>query len=193
MQEEVLKTKEKVILIVDDFAYNLTAVEAILAENGYEDILTATSGTEALSVIFEKMPDLVILDIMMPDMDGFEVCEILQNNELTQDIPVIMLTARTLSKDLERGFNVGAFDYIEKPFDKVELLARIKSALKLKQSKDEIKKSFSNKNADHLREFVRGHIKKLENLNEQIKLEIIVLNQMEKEFQKVVKKQNYEN
>ena len=124
---------------MDDNKYNIDLLEEILFENGYENILIARTGSEALHIINEKEPDLVLLDIMMPDMDGYEVCSILQHGKETSDIPVIMVTAKTTSEDLKQGFNVGAFDYIKKPFDEVELITRVHSALKLKQSTDEIK------------------------------------------------------
>ena len=142
IQEEISKIKDKVILIVDDYPYNLTVVDSILRNEGYKNILMATSGSETLSLINETKPDLILLDIMMPDMDGFEVCKTLKDNEETKDIPVIMLTAKISSKDLKKAFEVGASDYIEKPFDNLELIARIESALKLKQSKaDELRQS----------------------------------------------------
>ena len=139
IQEEISTTKDEVILIVDDYPYNVTAMEAILCEEGYKNILVAMSGQEALKIVDDKNPDIVLLDIMMPGMDGFEVCSALKNNEETSDISVIMVTAKIPSKDLKRGFDVGAVDYIEKPFDKVELVARVQSVLKLKQSKEEVK------------------------------------------------------
>ncbi len=139
-QNEILKKKEEVILVVDDYPYNLTAVDAILSEEGYKNILMASSGREALSVINEKAAvDLVLLDIMMPDMDGFEVCNTLQQTKETSGIPVIMITAKISAKDLKKGFEVGAIDYIGKPFDRLELIARVQSALKLKKSIDDLK------------------------------------------------------
>ena len=140
IQEGLLKAKEEVILIVDDIRDNRDLVEEVLLDEGYENILMASSGEEALSIIKEKKPDLVLLDIMMPGMDGYEVCSRLQKSEETSEIPVIMLTAKTSEHDLRHGFEVGAFDYIEKPFNEIELVARVQSALKLKHSKDELKK-----------------------------------------------------
>ena len=134
------KANEVVILVVDDYPYNLTAVNAILSDAGYKDILMTSSGREALSILREKKVDLILLDIMMPDLDGFEVCSKLQSDEETSDIPIIMLTAKISSKDLKKGFELGAVDYIGKPFDKLELIARVQSALKLKQSRDKLNK-----------------------------------------------------
>lgn len=111
----------------------------ILFEEGYNNILKESSGLKALPLIREIKPDLLILDIMLPDMDGYEICSTLQDSEETSDIPIIMLTAKISDEDLKRGFEVGAFDYIKKPFDEVELIARVQSALKFKQSRDELK------------------------------------------------------
>ena len=122
--------------------------------------MIASTGSDALSLINEKKPDLVLLDIMMPDLDGFEVCKTLHDNEETKDIPVIMLTARISKEDLKMGFDVGAVDYIEKPFDRVELIARIESALKLKQL-----------NIDQLDQKIAWHKKKIEE-----SLELLVQN-----------------
>ena len=140
LQKEISKTKDKVILIVDDSRDNIDLVEEILSEAGYENILMARSGSKALAVIDEKKPDLIILDIMMPDISGYEVCKALHQNEKTSDIPIIMVTAKTSVMDLKKGFEVGAFDYIKKPYEEAELIVRVQSALILKQSKDELKK-----------------------------------------------------
>lgn len=142
IQQELLKQKvrEKLILVVDDNKDNVDLIEEILTEEGIGSVLVASSGPEALSIINEKMPDLVLLDIMMPEMDGYSVCRTLKNSEETSDIPIIMVTAKTTAEDLRRGFEVGAFDYIKKPFEEVELISRVQSALKLKQSRDELKK-----------------------------------------------------
>ena len=136
-QEKVLKDTEdeKVILVVDDNMSNLTTVKSVLTEQGYKNIFTASSGAEALSMVKEKNPNLVILDIMMPDMDGFEVCAKLKASKETSDIPIIILSARTSAKDMQKGFNLGAVNYIEKPFDSNDLIGRIESALKLKRVK----------------------------------------------------------
>ena len=175
IQKQVLNTKDKIILVVDDYPYNLTAVESILAGEGYENILMASSGSQALSMINERKPDLVLLDIMMPDIDGFEVCSTLQRNEETSDIPVIMLTARISSKDLKRGFDVGAVDYIEKPFDKLELIARTESALRLRQSKD----MPSHKDSDEL---TNERISLLEKENDQLRKKVSKQNMVDVPF-----------
>ncbi|MDY6959850.1 MAG: response regulator [Halobacteriota archaeon] len=139
IQEDTLHAKRDTILIVDDYPFNLTTVEIILSGNGFKNILTASSGAEALSLVYRNQPDLILLDIMMPGMDGFEVCNILQENEETKDIPVIMLSGKISTEDIKRGFEVGAVDYIEKPFEDPELIARVRSVLKLKHARDELK------------------------------------------------------
>ena len=133
MHKEAPETKQNLILVVDDNQSNLTAVKTVLSEEGYRNILTVSSGNEALSITKEKKPDLVILDIMMPEMDGFEVCSTLKGEGETSDIPVIMLSARTSPKDMQKGFDLGAVNYVEKPFEADELVSRIESALKLKK------------------------------------------------------------
>ena len=176
IQEELSKLKEKVILVVDDCFDSLATIEAILSEEGYENILTASSGPEAISVVNEKNPDLVLLDVMMPDMDGFEVCSLLHDKK---EIPIIMVTAKTSPEDLKRGFEVGASDYIKKPFNGFELLARVQSSLSIKQSKDKVKLAKNGqivdeliKNENSIDEFLREEIFELKKKNEELKQEI---------------------
>jgi len=177
IQKEILREEGKAILVVDDNRDNINLIEEILSEEGYENILVASSGREALSIINENNIDIVLLDVMMPDMDGYEVCSTLQHDEATSDIPVIMVTAKTTSEDLKQGFKVGAFDYIKKPFNEVELIARVQSALKLKKSKDELKKknvglSYLTQQyraaIDALKQEISDHKKAEEELQEEI-------------------------
>ena len=107
----------KKILIVDDNLKNLQVTAKILKDNGFT-ISLAQSGQSALTQIEQHKPDLILLDIMMPGMDGFEVCIKLKENVQTQDIPIIFLTAKTKTDDLVKGFQVGGVDYITKPFKK---------------------------------------------------------------------------
>ena len=120
--------KEK-ILIVDDHKNNIRLLEDILQDEGYETYV-AYDGEEALKQTFEILPDLILLDIMMPKLDGYSVCENLQNSSETEDIPIIMVTARVESIALKKALEVGAYDYIKKPIDDIEVLARVASALK---------------------------------------------------------------
>lgn len=123
------------ILIVDDVPQNLQVLAGILAQfSGH--LSAATDGPSALELARRESPDLILLDVTMPGMDGFEVCRQLQAEPQTHDIPVIFLTARTQSEDLVRGFEVGAVDYVNKPFHPPELLARVRTHLALKAALD---------------------------------------------------------
>jgi len=121
------------ILVVDDQPDNVFLLEDRLNREGFT-VLKAYDGNSAINKAREELPDLILLDVMMPDMSGFVICEILSTNEKTNLIPVIMLTALNSISDIEKGFESGAFDYIKKPFNKTELLARIKSALRFNET-----------------------------------------------------------
>jgi DNA-binding response OmpR family regulator len=123
------------VLIVDDILNNLQIIGNTLIDEGYE-ISMATNGTQALAMVDTVLPDLILLDVMMPDMDGFEVCRILKENEITKDIPVIFLTAKNETEDIVKGFEAGGIDYIVKPFNSSELLARVNTYVELKRSKE---------------------------------------------------------
>jgi class 3 adenylate cyclase len=116
------------ILVVDDTPANIQTVTAILKERGYR-ISVATNGRQALEVVERVSPDLILLDVVMPEMDGFETCRRLKSSDAWRQIPVIFLTARTETEDLVRGFEVGAVDYVAKPFNAHELLARVQTHL----------------------------------------------------------------
>ena len=131
-------TRKNIILIVDDDTTNLQVIGSFLYNKNYKIIL-AKSGYDALKSVENNHPDLILLDIMMPGMNGYEVCEKLKANNQTKDIPVMFLTAKTETKDLIKGFNTGGVDYITKPFIKEELLARIQTHISLKVSKDLLK------------------------------------------------------
>lgn len=112
------------ILVVDDDPMILRALEHILMREGYE-VLTATNGLDGLRIAQEKTPDLVILDVMLPGLDGFEVCYRLRHSLKTGKIPILMLSAKGQAIDQETGRKVGAFKYIVKPVDRVDLLETI--------------------------------------------------------------------
>jgi two-component system, sensor histidine kinase and response regulator len=135
------------LLIVDDIIDNIRIIASLLKSKGIL-VTPATSGEQALGLAVAKKPDLILLDVQMPEMDGFEVCKKLKENPLTKDIPVIFLTARTETEDIMKGFNLGAIDYITKPINSDEVVARIKTHLELKKSKDII--SEQNKNLSEL-------------------------------------------
>ncbi len=138
MQENIAKfDKKPLILIVDDIPKNLQVLSSILNKEGYQ-ISFAANGSQALSVVNTTDPDLILLDIMMPEMDGYEVCKILKSQEETRDIPVIFLTGKAETDDIIEGLKIGAVDYITKPFNSTELLTRVKTHLELKLSRDAI-------------------------------------------------------
>jgi class 3 adenylate cyclase len=140
------------ILIVEDAPANIQTLAAILKEKGYQ-ISVATNGKQALEVLARVQPDLILLDVMMPEMDGFETCRRLKAAEQWRHIPVIFLTAKSETADLVQGFELGAVDYVAKPFNAHELLARVNTHLTI----DELRRSLANKNVELARahEFVR--------------------------------------
>jgi DNA-binding response OmpR family regulator len=121
------------ILVVDDSKDNVIILRERLENEGFE-ISTAYSGEEAIKKALTEIPDLILLDVMMPEMSGFEVCKRISGNEKTREIPIILLTALVEPKDIKEGFQAGAYDYIKKPFNKVELIARINSALRFRET-----------------------------------------------------------
>lgn len=130
------KSKKPIILIVDDKPENLSVLFSLLNET-YE-VLAAESGTVALDIIKSSKPDLILLDIMMPELDGYELCSILKSNENTSDIPIIFMSALSETNDKIRGFELGAVDYIIKPFQQEEVVARIKTHLSIKLLTEEL-------------------------------------------------------
>ncbi|MBI4591263.1 MAG: response regulator, partial [Candidatus Rokubacteria bacterium] len=125
------------ILVVDDNPTNVDILQARLAVHGYE-ILTATDGEEALTVAREKQPDLVLLDVMMPKMDGLEVCRRLKADASVPFMPIIMVTAKADSKDIVAGLEAGGDEYLTKPVDQAALVARVKSMLRIKALHDTV-------------------------------------------------------
>ena len=124
----------KKILVVDDQPGNVFLLQDRLNREGFE-VITAYDGTSGIKVAREQNPDLILLDIMMPGIDGFEVCREISSNNYTNHIPIILVTALNSSEDTQKGFDSGAFDYIKKPFNKIELLARIKAAVRFTETK----------------------------------------------------------
>ncbi|MEZ4527429.1 MAG: hybrid sensor histidine kinase/response regulator [Desulfobacterales bacterium] len=127
--------KKPRILIVDDTQGNIQILGTILLKEGYQ-VNVARNGVQAMGLVEKIMPDLILLDIMMPEMDGFETCRQLKSSPQTKNIPVIFLTARADADDIVKGFETGAVDYITKPFNATELLVRVHTHLDLKFSKD---------------------------------------------------------
>jgi len=123
--------KNPLILIVDDNPLNLQFLGNILSRHEYA-VGIAQDGKQALKFISTKLPDLILLDIMMPNLDGYEVCKKLKKDDYTKHIPIIFLTAKTEIKEIVKGFEAGAVDYVTKPFNSTELLARVRTHIEMK-------------------------------------------------------------
>lgn len=123
----------KRILVIDDLPENVFMLQDRLEHEGFE-VLTAYDGYTGINKAKSELPDLILLDVMMPDITGLEVCKILVGDLATKDIPIILVTAKSGAEDTKEGLEAGAFDYIKKPFNRIELLARVKSALKLSEA-----------------------------------------------------------
>ena len=147
------------ILIVDDEPFNVDYLEQELEDLGYETI-SAVNGQEALQKIAAEAPDLILLDVMMPIMDGFTVCRILKENEETRLIPIVIMTALNAVEDRIKGIEAGADDFLTKPVNEQELLARIRTALKLKHTVDR-KIGELRRVKDHFAKFVPEAVKRL--------------------------------
>jgi CheY-like chemotaxis protein len=131
-----------VVLVVDDNQQNLELLQAYLEDMDCETV-PARDGPEALEVVSRGAPDLILLDIMMPKMSGFEVCKRIKNDPKTSDIPVIMVTALNEFGDIERGIDSGTDDFISKPVNKLELLTRVRTMLKLKHLSDKLQRTLA--------------------------------------------------
>ncbi|MFC1608059.1 HD-GYP domain-containing protein [Candidatus Latescibacterota bacterium] len=128
------------ILVVDDKPLNVELLEADLVSSGY-DVVTAYDGQSALDIVAAEKPDLILLDVMMPGMDGFEVCRRLKSDEETILIPVVMVTALSDKADRIKGIEAGVDDFLTKPVDREELKARVKSLLRVKLFTDELERA----------------------------------------------------
>ena len=138
--------KTPTVLVVDDNTNNLKIVALTLRELNFK-IVIATNGKDALDLVERTNPDLILLDVMMPEIDGFEVCEILKSKPENKNLPIIFLTAVGEKSKIVKGFELGGVDYITKPFNTEELIIRIKTHLELKFTRDELQKT-----TDHLSE-----------------------------------------
>jgi two-component system alkaline phosphatase synthesis response regulator PhoP len=135
--------KEKpLVLVVDDNEQNLELIVAYLEDVACRTI-SATNGTEALDIIRQKMPALVLLDVMMPKISGFEVCRRMKSDPHTAEIPVIMVTALNEMADIEKAINSGTDDFLSKPVNKWELITRVKTMLKLKHLTDKLERTLA--------------------------------------------------
>lgn len=126
-----MKNLKKTILIVDDTETNIDILLELLGEK--YDVIVALDGVSALEIVDENQVDLILLDIMMPQIDGYEVCKRLKSKESSSNIPIIFITARDDENSIEKAYEAGALDYITKPFKAIELLARVNVQLKVKE------------------------------------------------------------
>src|SRR5437764_4157805 len=126
------------VLVVDDVELNVKLLEAKLASE-YFEVMTANNGPRALDIAEAELPDIILLDVMMPRMDGFEVCRRLKANPRTADIPVVMVTALSDVADRLRGLEAGADDFLTKPVSDIALFARVRSLVRMKRMMDELR------------------------------------------------------
>ncbi|MCH7972312.1 MAG: response regulator [Bacteroidetes bacterium] len=122
------------ILIIDDLRENVFMLQNKLEKENYK-IISAYDGDTGIKKAKKEFPDLILLDIMMPGKNGLQVCKELLEEEITKDIPIIMVTAKVAADDIRIGLEAGAFDYIKKPFNNIELLARVRTALKYAEAR----------------------------------------------------------
>jgi putative two-component system response regulator len=159
-------TPRGTVLIIDDVLENRKLVAAILTQYTDYTIWTAADGMAVSAISPHKLPDLILLDIMMPQINGYEVARKLRENDLTRLIPVIFLTSKADTNSKIRGFQQGGVDYITKPFNKDELLARVNAHIRLKNFQDELKiknKMLADREV-HLRHLVEEKTQKIENV-----------------------------
>ena len=159
MVEMLDRPDQPLILLVDDTPENLTLMSELLLDR-YQ-VKVASSGARALRIAGESQPDLILLDIMMPEMDGYEVCRRLKADPATAEIPVIFLTAKSEQADEQQGFDLGAVDYITKPISPPIVLARVKAQLQLKASAD-----FLRDKSEYLEWEVRRRTQDIQRLQE---------------------------
>lgn len=151
-----MDTENNHILIVDDNLKNLQIIGQLLKSEGFM-ISLAPSGKQALELLNSFLPDLILLDVMMPELDGLEVCRLIKTKERLKDIPIVFLTAKNETEDLIKGFEAGGVDYVTKPFHQRELLIRVKNHLELANSRRKIIEM--NKNRDKLYSIIAHDIK----------------------------------
>ena len=158
-------TPDPLVLVVDDLAPNVRLLEAVLSPKGFR-VATASSGEEALDVLGKEHPDLVLLDILMPGMDGYEVCRRIREDPGTAFLPVIMITASGEEEKI-RAIESGADDFVNKPFDQAELLARVRSLVRVKRYHDTIEQQAAElaRWNHELEQRVQDQIEQLERVN----------------------------
>jgi len=134
--------EETRILVVDDDEQNVELLEAYLSDAGYQ-VLRALDGVSALKVISSEDPDLVLLDIMMPDISGYEVCKRVKGDAKTARMPVLMVTALGALADIEKGIEAGTDDFLTKPINRLELLARVRSLMRTRHLQSELDRTLA--------------------------------------------------
>ncbi|MGM0470824.1 MAG: response regulator [Bacillota bacterium] len=159
------------ILIVDDIVRNVQVLGSMLKNNGY-NVAAVTNGEKVLDFVDKRTPDLILLDIMMPGIDGFEVCQNLKSQEKTKEIPVIFITVLNNLEDKLRGFEVGGVDFITKPFQKKEVLARVRTHLELKKARERaenyvVKLKKRNQELEDLKKELNSQLEKGKQLHRQ--------------------------
>jgi len=142
IKKEKEQENKPTILVVDDNQQNLELLQAYLEDVDCRTI-SASDGLEALEIVNRNSPDLILLDVMMPKMSGFEVCKRIKSDPKTSEIPVIMVTALSEFGDIERAIDSGTDDFLSKPVNKLELLTRIKTMLKLKHLSDKLERTLA--------------------------------------------------
>ncbi|MCP4159391.1 MAG: response regulator [Deltaproteobacteria bacterium] len=179
-------SKKDIVFIIDDNPENIKVLGSLLDEKGYEPVVFLNAKI-ALESIRTKKPEIILLDIMMPEMDGYEMCQILKDDASFKDIPVIFLTGKTDTEDLVKGFDLGAADYVKKPFEFAELLARIKTHIDFKKAREEIKTL-----NQRLEDKVNERTAELEEMNAALK---VLLKKNEKDMIEIEEKiiSNYES
>lgn len=136
-----ISSERPTVLVIDDEPFNLSLMDELLNKDYL--IQKADNGPDALKLAFADPPDLILIDVMMPNMDGFEVCRLLKNDPTTLHVPVIFITAKNEIRDEELGFNVGAADFIHKPISAPIVAARVRTHLKIKFMQDYLRKENS--------------------------------------------------
>ena len=130
------------ILVVDDDEQNVELLEAYLTDAGYQ-VLKALDGASALKMVSDDKPDLILLDIMMPDISGYEVCKRVRENPEVAGTPILMVTALGAMADIEKGIDVGTDDFLTKPVNRLELLARVRSLVRIRHLRSELDRTLA--------------------------------------------------